>query len=214
MAHLRDHLRSAWEQAFPAVLTAALLSVGASSTAMAIEPGDVAPEFTSKNYSSKPVKLSDYKGKTVVLEWFNPGCPFVLKHYHSHHMQKMQADAAKEGVVWLSVNSTNPDHRDFLTPDKAEAFRKEQEVASTEILEDGSGSVGKLYDAKTTPQMFIIDKDGKIAYAGAIDDQADTDGDPNTAKNYVSLALQDLREGKKVGTASTEPYGCSIKYAR
>ncbi len=202
---------------FVLVLSALFFALGVSmsdvSSSSAVELNRPAPEFTLTSYDGKPVSLADFKGKTVVLEWFNPECPFVMKHYKSGHMQKMQAQAKKEGVIWLSINSTDSKHKNFQTAEDISQFKKENSVKDTELLVDPDGKVGKLYHAKTTPHMFVINSEGTLVYDGAIDDQADSDGEPDKAKNFVSLALEDLKSGKKVSTAATSPYGCSVKYA-
>lgn len=202
---------------FVLVLSALFFALGVSmsdvSSSSAVELNRPAPEFTLTSYEGKPVSLADFKGKTVVLEWFNPECPFVMKHYKSGHMQKMQAQAKKEGVIWLSINSTDSKHKNFQTAEDISQFKKANSVKDAELLVDPDGKVGKLYQAKTTPHMFVINSEGTLVYDGAIDDQADSDGEPDKAKNFVSLALEDLKSGKKVSTAATSPYGCSVKYA-
>jgi peroxiredoxin len=174
--------------------------------------GQPAPAFAATGVAGKPVSLADYKGKLVVLEWHNPGCPFVQKHYNSGNMQSLQKKYGSD-VVWLAVNSTNTGASDYLPPDKLSALMKGFNAAPADYLMDASGKVGKAYGAKTTPHMYIIDRDGKLLYNGAIDDKRSTSvEDVKTAKNYVVAALEEIKAGKPVSTPSTAPYGCSVKY--
>jgi peroxiredoxin len=194
----------------PILATVALLAVTAALRA-APEIGQPAPNFTLKDSDGKSVSLADFKGKTVVLEWFNEGCPFVKKHYGSGSMQKTQKQATDDGVVWLSIVSSAPGKQGYLTPEAAAA--KKKEINSTALLLDPDGAVGHLYEARTTPDMFVINGEGTLVYKGAIDDQPNPD--PATlegAKNYVVAALADLKAGKPVTTAETKSYGCSVKY--
>lgn len=176
--------------------------------------GKPAPEFTATDSNGKSHKLSDFKGKTVVLEWTNPDCPYVQKHYTSGNMQALQADATKDGVVWLSINSGAPGkqgHMDGAGANRSVAATKARQTA---YLLDANGQVGKLYSARTTPHMFVIDPKGTLAYMGGID--SNSSADPATIKtstNYVKAALADLKAGKPVKTATSQPYGCSVKYA-
>ena len=175
--------------------------------------GESAPDFTLPASSEKNVSLSSYTGKIVVLEWFNEGCPFVKKHYNSGNMQALQAKYTKEGVVWLSVVSSARGNQGYMKVKDAKKYIKKNKTEQNAILFDESGDVGKLYGARTTPHMFIIDKDGTVAYAGAIDDKASfKEEDVKNAKNYVADALDELLAGKKVTNSQTEPYGCSVKY--
>jgi peroxiredoxin len=186
-----------------------LFSAAAFATAV---PGQPAPGFAVTDLSGKPVKLEDYKGKTVVLEWINFGCPFVMKHYNSGNMQALQKRYASD-VVWLAVNSTNKGHSDWADPGPLNAQLKQLGAAPARYLVDEPGSMGLAYGAKTTPHMYIIDPQGKVVYNGAIDDKRSTNpADVKTAKNYVVAALDELKAGKPVSVASTQPYGCSIKY--
>jgi len=176
--------------------------------------GQPAPDFTLTDCSGKKVSLSDYKGKVVVLEWVNHGCPFVVKHYGSGNMQKLQADAAAKGVVWLSICSSAPGKQGHATP--ADAVKKcaETQSAATAYLFDESGEVGKTYSAKVTPEMYVIDASGVLVYQGAIDDKKSTNpGDIAGAKNYVAATLDEVLAGKPVTTPKTDAYGCSVKYA-
>ncbi len=181
--------------------------------AQAVSIGEVAPDFVLKNFDGKEVKLSDYQGKIVVLEWFNEGCPFVQKHYGSGFMQSLQEKYTKQDVVWLTVNSTDSSHRDFLSPEETKEIVQKWGIKSSQMLADADGKVGKLYGAKTTPHMFVIADDGKLSYQGAIDDNSDAGADPKTSKNYVQQALDELRTGAVVAVKETKPYGCSVKYA-
>jgi peroxiredoxin len=179
----------------------------------AVSIGSAAPDFSLTNVQGKPVKLSDYKGKYVVLEWVNPGCPFVQKHYNSGNMPQLQKDAAAQGVVWLTIDSTNPNHQDYKTPQQLNAWLKEEGAAPAAVMLDANGKVGKLYDAKATPNMVVIDPQGKLIYSGAIDDKRSADpADVKTAHNFVKAALTEARAGKPVSKASTQAYGCGIKY--
>jgi peroxiredoxin len=176
--------------------------------------GQPAPDFTLTDCTGKKVSLSDYKGKVVVLEWINHGCPFVAKHYGSGNMQKLQADATAKGVVWLSICSSAPGKQGHATP--ADALKKctETQSAATAFLIDESGEVGKTYNAKVTPEMYVIDGNGVLVYHGAIDDKKSTNpGDIAGAKNYVAAALDEVLAGKPVSTPKTDAYGCSVKYA-
>lgn len=177
------------------------------------EVGKPAPDFTLKDLSGKEHKLSDLKGKTVVLEWVNYGCPFVKKHYESKNMQNLQKEATADGVVWLAICSSAPGKQGNETPETAKTKTEEVGSKATAYLVDADGTVGKLYNAKTTPEMFVINKDGNVAYMGAIDDKPNPSPDSiQGAVNYVKAALADLEAGKPVATASTKPYGCSVKY--
>ncbi len=178
------------------------------------ELGKPAPDFTATAVDGATVKPSDFAGKVVVVEWNNPGCPFVKKHYDTGSMQKLQSYATKKGVVWLTVNSGAPDRQGNMTTEQAKEFITAQKLASTHYILDPEGSIGKLYGAKSTPHMFVIDKKGNIAYMGAIDDKPTTDPESlKGAKNYVKAAVDSLLAGKSVETASTQAYGCSVKYA-
>jgi len=157
--------------------------------------------------------LSAYKGKFVVLEWVNFECPFVGKHYGSGHMQKLQKDYTGKGVVWLSVNSSRAGSQGYYASDKVNALIKEKGAAPTAYLLDTAGTAGRAYGARTTPHMFIVDPKGTLIYAGGIDDTPSTDqADIATAKNFVSKALDEALAGKPVTTASSQAYGCSVKY--
>lgn len=181
----------------------------------AVEIGAPAPDFTATDINGNPFKLSDHKGKKVVLEWTNHQCPYVIKHYDSGNMQKLQKDAAAMGdVAWVTIVSSAPGKQGHLSAEEAQKIVTESGAQPTVKILDESGEIGKLYAAKTTPHMYVIDADGNLAYAGAIDDnssprQSSIEG----AKNYVTAALQNLKAGETVEVAQTAPYGCSIKYS-
>lgn len=193
----------------------ALASAAFALTAIAgVETGKPAPEFTATDINGKTVKLSDYKDKIVVLESFNMGCPFCANHFNTGAMQELQKDLTAKGVVWLMVNSVNPKHPNYRTPEQARADWTKLKINATAQLQDSDGKVGHLYGMQTTPHMFVIDKSGVLAYQGAIDDQRDDpDHDPRKARNYVREAVGKLLAGEKVEVAETRPYGCSVKYA-
>ena len=183
------------------------------STAFAVKPGDPAPGFTIVDSNGKQQHLSDYKGKFVVLEWHNQGCPYTRKHYESGNMQQLQKEWTGKGVIWLTVISSAPGMQGFVTPSQENEYLKTMNAAPTAVLMDIGGSLGHLYGAKTTPHMFIIDPHGILIYNGAIDDHATSDtGDIANSKNYVSAALTEAMAGKPVTEAVTRPYGCSVKY--
>ncbi|MEO7255312.1 MAG: thioredoxin family protein [Casimicrobium sp.] len=193
---------------------ASLLATFAVVAAHAVTVGQAAPDFSLTDVHGKAVKLSDFKGKTVVLEWVNPGCPFVQKHYTTSNMQTLQKESTAKGVVWLSVNSTEKGHQDYLAPASLDAkMNGEWKGASSYLLMDESGKVGQAYTAKTTPHMYVIDGAGKLVYAGGIDDKRSANpADVKTAKNFVRAALVETLAGKPVTVATATPYGCSVKY--
>lgn len=185
-------------------------SVQASSE---IEIGKPAPDFTATDIHGKEVKLSDFKGKDVVLEWSNPFCPFVVKHYGAGNMQAVQKKAVEGGAVWLTIVSSAKEKQGNMTAEEAIAYEKEVAANATTRILDEAGTIGHLYGAKTTPHMFVINKDGTLVYQGAIDDQPSPD--PKSiegAKNLVLAALDDIAAGKDVQVATTTPYGCGVKY--
>ncbi len=200
--------------AFRALLPfAAALGATVASIASASAPGAQAPDFAVADAAGKPVKLSDYRGRFVVLEWTNPECPFVRKHYDSKNMQGLQAEWGAQDVVWLSVNSTREGHYEHKSGAEMQAWMKAQGGSPKAVLIDGRSEVGRAYAAKTTPHMFVIDPSGKVVYAGAIDDRRSANpADAKAAKNYVTAALTEAKAGKPVTVASTTPYGCSVKY--
>jgi peroxiredoxin len=179
----------------------------------AVESGKTAPDFTATDINGKTVKLSDFKGKIVVIESYNLDCPFCANHFKTGAMQELQKEVTSNGGVWLLVNSVNPKHPSYRTVEAAKKEWEAQKVQATAWLDDSSGAIGKLYGMKTTPQMFVIDKDGTLVYQGAIDDQPNPKHDPRKARNYVREALGKLQAGEKVTVSETKPYGCSVKYA-
>jgi peroxiredoxin len=193
---------------FACLAVVALTMAGEKKSMQGPTPGDQAPNFSLQDQNGKTVSLNDYKGKIVVLEWFNNECPFVIKQYKTGNMNMLATKFAGDGVVWLAINSTS-----------GKTAADMQKVAGDwkidrPILLDGEGVVGKEYGSKNTPTMYIIDKNGKLAYRGAIDDHAD----PNTesissSKNYVSQALGEILAGKTVSEPMTKAYGCGVKYA-
>ncbi len=193
-----------------AVLAATKLAWAQSKATL----GQPAPSFSAKDTSGKTVSLADFKGKTVVLEWVNPGCPFVRKHYNGGNMQSTQQDALSKNVVWLAINSTGTDQHDHMTPAKLAAWMKEQKASASHTLMDEDGTIGKLYGARTTPHMYIIDGKGALVYAGGIDSLATASAaDIPKATNYVKVSLSEMTSGKPLSHTSTRPYGCSVKYS-
>ena len=192
-----------------AATAAALAAAGALASAV---PGQPAPAFTATDLAGKPVSLADYKGRTVVLEWHNFGCPFVQKHYRSGNMQALQKKYGAD-VVWLAVNSTHKDSSDWMEPVALTAELKRFDAAPARYVVDEAGTIGRAYGAKATPHMYVIDPQGKVAYNGAIDDRPSTQvADVKGARNFVAAALDEMKAGKPVSVASTAPYGCSVKY--
>lgn len=199
------------------MLRRALLALPAFAFAATVQAapsvGQPAPDFTLRDAAGKPVKLSDFRGKHVVLEWTNPGCPYVRKHYNSGNMPATQQDAVAKGVVWLSINSTEKGSYDYLEPAKLVAWKKERKAAPTAVLMDEEGTAGKAYGARTTPHMYIVDPKGTLVYAGGIDSIPSSDPDDiKKAVNYVKQGLGEALAGKPISQATTRPYGCSIKY--
>jgi peroxiredoxin len=183
-----------------------------SSALAAAEVGKPAPDFTARDINGKTIKLSDYKGKMVVLESYNQDCPYCHNHFKTGAMQELQKDMTGKGIVWLMVNSVNPNNSSHRTPEKARAEWSQYKMNATTWLDDGSGDIGRLYGMQTTPQMFLIDKSGTLVYDGAIDNQADPSHDPRKADNYLRDAVDKTIAGDKVTTAKTKPYGCAVKY--
>jgi peroxiredoxin len=175
--------------------------------------GSAAPDFSLADAKGETYSLSQYKGKYVVLEWFNPQCPFVKKHYGSGNMQKLQQEYTSKGVVWLTINSSAPGTWGALTPDQAEEKMTEWKTHETALLLDSGGKAGRAYGAKNTPNMVVINPDGKIVYEGAIDSKATPNAaDIPSSLNYVKVALDESLAGKPVTTARTKPYGCAVEY--
>jgi len=193
---------------------AAAVTLGlASAHALAVSAGQAAPNFSIADTQGKTVSLADYRGKYVVLEWTNPACPFVQRHYQSMNMPGLQQDWSARGVVWVSIDSTNRSSREFKTAAQLDTWMRMHGAAQTEVLVDAESATAKLYGAKTTPHMFVIDPEGRIIYAGAIDDKPwASPGETSKANNYVRAALVAATSGTAVDPANTTPYGCSIKY--
>jgi len=179
----------------------------------AAKVGDAAPEFTATASNGKIVRLADYRGKYVVLEWHNNGCPYVGKHYNSGNMQRLQKHWTSQGVVWFTILSSAPGKQGYVTASEENDYLTKEQAAPTAALLDPAGDIGHLYDAKTSPQMVVINPQGVVIYSGAIDDKPTTDlQDVQGATNYVSLALEESMAGKPVKNPATRPYGCSVKY--
>jgi len=195
------------------LLLAAGIALGATLPAFAAAPGSAAPAFTITDTAGKPVNLADHRGKFVVLEWTNPECPFVQKHYVSRNMQGLQKEWAARGVVWLAVNSTNAGHSEYKTGAQMASWMQAQGAAPASTLIDDTSATGRAYGARTTPHMFVVDPAGTLLYAGAIDDKRSANpADAKGAHNYVRAALSAAMAGKPVTVANTTPYGCSVKY--
>ena len=181
--------------------------------ALAARVGEPAPNFTATASNGQSYKLSDLKGKFVVLEWHNNGCPYTIKHYDSGNMQRLQKEWTAKGVVWLTVISSAPGEQGYVTAAQENAYMKRMNAAPTAALLDPNGQLGHLYDAKTTPQMILIGPDGKLLYDGAIDNRDSADAsDIKGAKNYIAQALGEATSGKPVSMPATRPYGCTVKY--
>ncbi|MFT3954596.1 MAG: thioredoxin family protein [Piscinibacter sp.] len=175
--------------------------------------GQSAPAFSAVDTSGKTVSLADFKGRTVVLEWVNPGCPFVRKHYDSANMQATQKNAVAQGAVWLAINSTHAGAGDYMAPAALAGWMKDKGGAPSATLMDADGKVGRAYGARTTPHMYVIDPKGTLVYAGAIDSKPTANpADIKTATNHVNQAVAEVAAGKPVSQAVTQAYGCSIKY--
>lgn len=186
-------------------------STQASATVARV--GEPAPNFTAVDSNGKTHNLSDFKGKTVVLEWTNHECPFVRKHYESGNMQKLQKAATGDGVVWLSVISSAPGQQGNVDGNKANELTKSRNASPTAVLIDSEGTIGRTYSARTTPHMYVIAPDGKLAYMGAIDSISSSNkADVSKAENYVTDALKAVKNGQPVSKPVTQPYGCSVKY--
>jgi peroxiredoxin len=192
-----------------ALLTALTLA----ASAFAVEVGKPAPDFTGTDINGKTFKLSDYKGKIVVIESYNSDCPYDANHYKTGAMQETQKDLAAKGVVWLIVDSVNKKNFSYRTPEQARKEFADQKMTATAWIDDNAGTIGHLYGMETTPHMFVIAADGTLVYDGAIDNKPDPTHDPRTARNYVKEAVGDLMDGKPIAVSQTKPYGCSVKYA-
>jgi AhpC/TSA family len=182
--------------------------------ALAVVPGTTAPDFKGTDSTGAQHTLSEYHGKFVVLEWANQGCPYDRKHYLSGSMESQQREWTAKGVIWLSVISSAPGEQGYVTPAEENTYLKTMHAAPTAALLDPNGTIGRLYEAKTTPHIFVIDPTGKLIYQGAIDDKPTPDQeDLKGARNYLNEALTAAMAGKPIQVASTRPYGCSVKYA-
>ena len=176
------------------------------------EIGDTVPDFTLNCWGGNPHSLSDYEGKIVVLEWTNPNCPFVVRVYKNGIIPGLQKEFTEKDVIWLTVNSTNPDHRDYETPEKLREIYGEWDADSSHFLMDPEGKTGKKYDAKTTPHIFIIDAEGILVYNGGLDDDPRGQMEAEERTHYVKTALNALLGGEEIENSATRPYGCSVKY--
>lgn len=191
----------------------AVVSLFSAAAFAAAVVGQPAPDFSAQDTSGKPHRLADYKGKYVVLEWVNPGCPFVRKHYQGN-MQATQEEAISKGAIWLAINSTAESQSDYLPPAKMGEWMQGKNASATATLIDADGRIGKAYGAKTTPHMYIIDPKGTLIYAGAIDSVPSTRlEDLDKATNYVKQAFAELQAGKPLSKSVTTAYGCAVKYA-
>ena len=211
----RRNVSLAMGMAAAVALTAGALIASTASAEAGTQPGQSAPAFTGTNSNGELVSLSDFEGKTVVLEWTNDGCPFVKKHYATPpaNMQGLQARAVEDEIVWISVISSAPGKQGYADGARANTLSETRGATPAHVLLDPTGEIGRLYDAKTTPHMFVISGDGAIAYQGAIDDKASANvGHIATSTNYVTAALDSLAAGEPVEFADTKPYGCSVKY--
>jgi peroxiredoxin len=192
----------------------ALAVVALATAAVAAKVGDPAPNFTATDSNGQGHTLSAYHGKFVVLEWHNQGCPYTQKHYNSGNMERLQKEWTAKGVVWFTVISSAPGTQGYVTAAQENDYMQRMNAAPTATLLDPSGALGHLYDAKTTPHMFIINPSGVLIYDGAIDDKATPDpADIASSTNYVTLTLTEAMAGKPVSTPTSRPYGCSVKYA-
>ncbi len=195
------------------LMAAAIMGISCGVAWPQVTVGRPAPDFTLIDSNGHQHALSGFKGKFVVLEWFNPECPFVKKHYNSGNIPGLEKTYTAKGVIWLSINSSAQGKQGSFTPEEFNKFIAEKGAYPTAVLIDREGKVGRLYDAQTTPDMFVINPEGALIYQGAIDDAPSTDvADVKTAKNYVSAALDAAMNGKPVVVSTTKSYGCSVKY--
>lgn len=196
----------------PYLMIAIIMAVAVLPAKAAVEIGKPAPAISATDIHGNEFNLDNHKGKIVVLEWFNKGCPYVQKFYDSGNMQKYQKDAAEQDIAWVTVISSAEGKQGYVTEEEGLTDLEHYEAAPTTLIRDVSGEIGKAYDAKTTPHMFVIDTDGNVAYAGAID--SNSSANPDTiegAENYVIAAIDALQAGEPVETTTTSPYGCSVK---
>ncbi len=187
--------------------------LAAASLSADLKVGEKAPDFTGVDANGQSHTLSSYQGKIVVLEWLNHECPFVQKHYNSGHMQKLQKTYTAKGIIWFSIISSAPGKQGYCTPEQARVLTKEKDAAPTAVILDPEGKIGRLYDAKVTPHMFIIDQNGVLVYNGGIDNIRSTNiEDIPKAINYVEQALEEILAGQEVSVKTSQPYGCTVKY--
>ncbi|MFN3608437.1 MAG: redoxin domain-containing protein [Hyphomonas sp.] len=211
----RRHLSLAAGMAAAVALTAGALIASTAEASPAPAVGAAAPAFTGTTSNGETVSLSDFEGKTVILEWTNDGCPFVKKHYAAppSNMQTLQKSASADDIVWLSVISSRPGTQGHVSPEEANTLTTSRGAAPAHVILDESGDIGRLFGAKTTPHMYIVTPEGELVYDGAIDSVPSARvEDIATAENYVTAALADLNAGKPVASAVTKPYGCAVKY--
>ena len=196
------------------VASAVLMLAVTGAAAASADIGSPAPEFTLPDTKGSQHTLADLRGSYVVLEWTNHQCPFVRKHYGSGNMQSLQKEYTSDGVVWLSIISSAPGEQGYVSAEEADELTLERKASPSAVLLDPEGKVGKLYDARTTPHMYVIDPNGTLIYKGGIDDKPSTRlADIDTATNYVRVALTEAKSGQTVSNPVTRPYGCSVKYA-
>lgn len=189
-----------------------IAALALAASAWAVEIGKPAPDFTGTDINGKAVKLSDYKGKIVVLESYNSDCPYCHNQYQTGATQELQQELAAKGVVWLLVNSVNPRNSSYRSDAQARQEWTSLKIAAAAWIDDSSGAIGHLYDMKTTPHVFVVDQSGALVYAGAMDNQPDPVHDPRKARNYVREAVGDLLAGKPIEVSQTKPYGCAVHY--
>ena len=219
-AHRRSRKKAWFARAVGRSTTASALSLAlvacspeVAETLPDLPIGQPAPAFRLSDATGRAVSLSDFSGKTVVLEWSNPECPSVKKHYESGNMQRTQAAAAAAGTVWLTINSSAPGKQGHMTPAEAKAFAAGQQSRRTAYLLDPTGAVGMAYGAKATPHLYVVNGRGALVYNGGIDDRPSSDkADIEGARNHVLAALSELKAGKPVSVPTSRPYGCSVKY--
>lgn len=191
---------------------ALLAAMAFAAAAFAVEIGKPAPDFTGKDINGKTIKLSDYKGKVVVIESYNSDCPFCHNQYKGA-VQELQKELGDKGVVWLLVNSVGPKNPSHRSATEAQKEWSDLKIAATAWIDDTAGTIGHLYEMKTTPHTFVVDKDGTLVYDGAMDNKPDPDHDPRKATNYVRNAVEEVLAGKPVTVSKTKPYGCGVHYA-
>lgn len=198
-----------------ALLVFLVSMLGLSTFSKAQDPSarKVAPSFDAAAVNGKHYTNEDLRGKTVVFEWFNPGCPFVKRVYENGYMKSLQKEAVERGVVWLTVNSTNSEHGDFVPSDRVAELMKEWEMTSTNYIVDQDGTIGKLFDVKTTPTIVVIDSNGQIAYSGAVDNYPQISGDESKLELFAKDALVAVSSGRPVARPYVKSYGCSVKYS-